>query len=123
MRIHMIAATLTLLGQPIAASAQTAPPAPPTAATPSAAAPQRSEMSPEAKARMEKFRAACGADLQTRCATVAKGADGSRGEMRQCVEINKAKFSASCQAAIAERDANREARKQAAPATVEKPKG
>ncbi len=33
--------------------------------------------------------------------------------MRQCVETNKAKFSAGCQAAIVERDAARDARKSA----------
>lgn len=115
MRIASAAAIAALTALASVALAQTAPPSAPSAAAPSSA-PQRSQ-DPEAKARFEKFRAACSADLATHCASVAKG---ERGEMRQCVETHKAKFSTGCQAAITERDANREARKQAAPS--DKPK-
>jgi hypothetical protein len=81
------------------------------------------EMSPEARARFEAFRAACGADLKLHCGEVQRGSDEGRAAMRQCVETHKAKFAATCKAAITERDAAREARKQnqAAPA-AEKPK-
>ena len=120
MRLTILVAALALV--PTLAVAQTAPapttPAPAAPAAAPAAAPQRT-VDPEMKARFEKFRAACGADLATHCATVAKG---ERGEMRQCVEANKTKFSAGCQAAIADRDAGREARKQTQPAAPEKPK-
>jgi hypothetical protein len=121
-------ALVAIIAVPTAALAQTAPApsAPPAAAAP---APQRQGMpdNPEAKARFEKFRAACGADLKTFCATVERGTEQGRGEMRQCVEANKAKFSATCLNALAERDANREARKQGqaapvAPASADKPK-
>lgn len=47
----------------------------------------------------QRIRQACAADIEAHCATV--GRDG----MRQCMEANKAKFSAACQSAIAERDA------------------
>ena len=126
MRIGSLAAVVALLALPVAAFAQTAAPLPSTpaaTASPPAAPPQRSDMSPEAKARMEKFRAACGADLKTHCATVqAKGEQG-RGEMRSCIDANKVKFSATCQTAISDRDAARDARKQATPAGgTDKPK-
>lgn len=106
-----MAVLLTLAAVP--ALAQTAPPAAP---------PAERAADPEAKARFEKFRTACGPDLQTHCATVAKGTDHSRADMRQCIEANKSKFSAACQTAITEREANREARKQSQPVAVEKPK-
>jgi hypothetical protein len=127
MRSSVFAATVMLAALTSGAVAQTANPTAPAVTAPAAApvaasTPQRQDMSPEAKARYEKFRAACGADLQTHCAAIARGPDQSRGEMRQCIETNKTKFSASCQAAVAERDANREARKQALPAATEKPK-
>lgn len=77
---------------------------------------------PAAKARFERFRAICGADLQKHCGTIERGNDQARGQMRQCIDTNKAKFSADCQAAVAERDANREARKQTAPSNADKPK-
>ena len=107
-----IATLIALTSVTNAASAQS-PTAPTAAAAPVTA--QRPDLSPEAKARAEKFRAACGADLQTHCATIVRGTEGSRGEMRQCIETNNAKFSASCQAAVTERDINRDARKQAQP--------
>lgn len=131
MRIASIVALVALAGVPVAAIAQTAVPSasvPAASGAPPVATPQRSDMSPEAKARMEKFRAACGADLQTHCAAVqAKGeqakSDQGRGEMRTCIDANKVKFSMSCQAAITDRDAAREARKQTAPASgTDKPK-
>jgi hypothetical protein len=121
MRISLSAVVFGLALMPVAVFAQTAAPAPTTAP---AVTQQITKMpeSPEAKARWEAFRAACGADLKTHCATVATGTEQSRTEMRQCIEANKTKFSASCQSAVAARDANREARKQAQPAVGDKPK-
>jgi hypothetical protein len=42
--------------------------------------------------------------------------------MRQCIDTNKTKFSAGCQSALKERDAERAARKDGSGADV-KPKG
>lgn len=126
MRAVKLLAFAAIIALPVAAIAQTAAPAP--AAVPSVAAPAGKQLpgapqeDPAARARMEKFRAACGTDLQTHCGTVARGTEQSRGEMRQCIETHKAKFSAGCQTAVAERAADRAARKDAAPADV-KPKG
>lgn len=111
MRIASLAAVAALVILPVSVFAQSAAPTQPGA--PSAPAAAKPDITPEMKARFEKFRAACGADLQTHCATVARGPDAGRAEMRQCVETNKAKFSAGCQAAIVERDAARDARKSA----------
>lgn len=47
----------------------------------------------------QRVRQACAADLQTHCANIP------REQMRQCMDTNKAKFSATCQSAMAERDA------------------
>ena len=121
----LIATALTGLAITSVAAQTATPPSPAPAAAPTAAAPAVSEKGPQdpaAKARFEKFRAVCGSDIQKHCGTVERGNDQARGQMRQCVEANKAKFSTECQAAVVERDANREARKQAAPATSEKPK-
>lgn len=129
-KIALLAVALTGLAV-TSALAQTAPaPAPATspaastapAATPAPAAAQNGPSDPAAKARFEKFRSVCGADIQKHCGTVERGKDQARGQMRQCIETNKAKFSTDCQAAVAERDANREARKQTAPANADKPK-
>ena len=124
MRIASIAALITLIALPGAAIAQSTPPAatPPAATAPAApgASTARSEMTPEMKARAEKFRAACGADLQTHCASVSRGTDQARNDMRTCIDTHKVKFSATCQAAIVERDAARDARKAAQP--TDKPK-
>lgn len=118
MRLSTLAALPSLALLPSFAFAQSAPaPAAPPANAPAATKP---DVTPEMKARFEKFRAACGADLQTHCASVARGTDQTRGEMRQCIEANKAKFSAGCQAAITERDAARDTRKAGQPA--DKPK-
>jgi hypothetical protein len=81
------------------------------------------EMSPEARARFEAFRAACGADLKAHCGEIQRGTDEGRAAMRQCVETHKVKFSATCQTAITARDSAREARKQNQPTpAAEKPK-
>lgn len=121
-KIAILAAAFTGLAI-TAAFAQTAtPPAATTAPAPAAAAPAKSDaglQDPAVKARFEKFRAVCGADVQKHCGTVDRTTEAGRGQMRQCIETNKAKFSTDCQAAVAERDANRAANKQAAP---EKPK-
>jgi hypothetical protein len=130
MRRHPIATLVALIALPSIAFAQSAAqPAAPTAAAPSASATPEAAPSggrtdtPEAKARYEKFRTACGTDLQKHCATVQRGTEQARGEMRQCIETHKASFSATCQTALSERDAAREARKQGqAPAAPEKPK-
>lgn len=47
----------------------------------------------------QRIREACASDLQTHCAGLQREA------MRQCMDANKAKFSATCQSAIAARDA------------------
>lgn len=47
----------------------------------------------------QRVRESCASDLQTHCANL------QRDQMRQCMDTNKAKFSTTCQAAIAERDA------------------
>lgn len=47
----------------------------------------------------QRIREACASDLQTYCAGL------QREQMRQCMDTNKAKFSAPCQSAIAERGA------------------
>lgn len=119
MRIVPIALLIAGITVPQAVFAQSTAPAPATA-PPSAAAPDRSgpPQDPEAKARWEKLQATCGADLKTHCGTIARGTEQSRSEMRQCIETHKAKFSNSCQSALAERDAARAARKQG----QEKPK-
>jgi hypothetical protein len=123
MRLRSFATIVAALSLSTLAHAQTATQAQ-TVGQPAAAAtvPANGPMSdnPEARARWEKFRAVCGKDLQTHCATVARGTEQARGEMRQCIETHKAKFAKDCQAAIAERDAAREARKQAPEAS--KPK-
>jgi hypothetical protein len=54
--------------------------------------------SPEAR---EKFRAACGADVQKFCADVERG----KGAMRSCLETHEKELSAACKAARAERAA------------------
>ena len=126
MRMTSLAALVALAALPGIAFAQTAAPAASTApvgansAAPVGAGPAaKSDMSqdPEAKARFEKFRAVCGADLDKHCGTVERGTEQARGQMRQCITTHKASFSASCQAAIVERDAAREARKQDKPKT------
>ncbi len=74
---------------------------PPAQRTPTAAAGGGAGGDPDARARLEKFRQVCGPDLQTHCPGIP------REELRQCIETNKAKFTAPCQAAVTERDANR----------------
>lgn len=124
-KLAIIAAAITGLAITSALAQTATPPAAPSAAAPAATAPANSGAGPQdpaAKARFEKFRAVCGADLQKHCGTVDRSSEAGRGQMRQCIETNKAKFSTDCQAAITERDANREARKLTAPANAEKPK-
>src|SRR5690606_13559064 len=106
------------LAQTVTPSAPVTPPAA-TAATPAPVTTHNGPSDPAARARFEKFRTVCGADIQKHCGTVERGKDQARGQMRQCIEANKAKFSTECQAAVAERDANREARKQSAPANAD----
>lgn len=131
MRFTSLAAVLLVVSMPVAAVAQTAPqagqsapqaaPAAPAAVTPSAPR-GNGPQDAEAKARFEKFQAACGADLKSHCAGIERSAEKGRAEMRQCIETNKTKFSAACQSAVAEREAARAARKDAQPAALEKPK-
>ncbi len=121
-KIALVAAALAGLAV-TSAFAQTAPVPAPTASPAPAAAPSNAgPHDPAAKARFEKFRSVCGADIQKHCGNVERGNDQARSQMRQCIETNKAKFSTDCQAAVAERDANREARKQTAPTNADKPK-
>lgn len=122
-KIAILAAALTGLAV-TSAFAQTAtqPTGSPAAAPAAVPATGAGPHDPAAKARFEKFRAVCGADIQKHCGSIDRTSDTGRGQMRQCVETNKAKFSADCQAAVAERDANREARKLTAPTNAEKPK-
>ena len=126
MRAVKLLTLAAILALPVAASAQTATPtpgaAPSVAASAKTQAPGNPQEDPAARARIEKFRAACGTDLQTHCGTIARGTEQSRSEMRQCIDTNKSKFSAGCQTAITERAADRAARKDAAPADA-KPKG
>jgi hypothetical protein len=124
MRAFTLLALAAITALPMAAHAQTAAPAvAPSVAVPAASpTPGGPLQDPAARARFEKFRAACGTDLQTHCATVARGTEQGRTEMRQCIDANKVKFSAGCQTALKERDAERAARKEAAPADT-KPKG
>lgn len=124
-KLAIIAAAITGLAVTSAFAQTAAQPAASPAAAPAATAPAPTSAGPHdpaAKARFEKFRAVCGADLQKHCGTVDRTSDAGRGQMRQCIETNKAKFSTECQAAVAERDANREARKLTPPANGEKPK-
>jgi hypothetical protein len=115
MRIASLAALAALIVLPSTAFAQSTAPAAPAPAEPATTVPSaRPDIAPEVKARYEAFRAVCGADLQTHCANVARGTESARGEMRQCIATHKAKFSTACQAAVAERDAARDARKSAA---------
>jgi hypothetical protein len=126
MRLILSAAVLTIGLVPTLVLAQ-APQAPGTPA-PSAAAPAsthgagRGPQSPEAQARMEAFRKICGVDLKTHCGDVQRGTEDGRSAFRQCIDTHKAKFSTACQAAIAERDVAREARKQQTTPATEKPK-
>jgi hypothetical protein len=129
MRALQFLAIAVITALPVAAFAQTTTQtAPQTAqqtapiAQPSATPSAKPQEDPAARARWEKFRAACGADLQTHCATVARGTEQSRGEMRQCIDTNKSKFSAGCITALKEREAERAARKDGTPAD-NKPKG
>lgn len=129
MRFQIFSALILAASMPIAAVAQTVQQPSPSAqqAAPVAAAPTASRgngpQDPETKARWEKFQAACGADLKTHCAGIERSAEKGRGEMRQCIETNKAKFSATCQSAVNEREAARAARKDAQqPAPTDKPK-
>lgn len=114
--------SLTANAQTAAPAAGASPAAPAAAATP---APHRGAgaQDPEAKARWEKFQTACAADLKTHCGTIDRQAEGARGQLRQCIEANKAKFASECQSAVAERDAARAARKDAQPASATQPKG
>ncbi len=113
MRFAQLAALVVFAGLPHGVWAQSTVPASPSA--PAA----KADATPEMKARFEKFRATCGADVQAHCASVPRGTDATRGEMRQCIDTHKAKFSAACQSAVAERDAARDAKKSA---PLEKPK-
>ena len=132
MRKTAIAALGTLLAFSHTASAQAPGPAPSAPGTPPAAAPatpsanpdQAGPRNPEARARWEKFQAVCGADLKSHCGAVSGQGDQRRTEMRSCVDTHKAKFSAGCQSAIAERDADRAARQDAkgAKPAADKPK-
>jgi len=70
---------------PVAALAQTAPPAP----------------SPERAAAREKVRAACAADLQKFCPAIERG----KGATRACLDARQNELSAACRAARAERAA------------------
>jgi hypothetical protein len=131
MRFALLTATAMFVLPAIGFAQSTAQPATPQTTTSAPSATQvpstngrgAREMSPEARARFEAFRAACGADLKVHCGDIQRDTDEGRAAMRQCVETHKAKFSVTCKTAIAERDAAREARKQnqAAPA-AEKPK-
>jgi hypothetical protein len=129
MRALQYLAIAVITALPVAAFAQTAPQTTPQTAPaaapitqPSATTSAKPQEDPAARARWEKFRAACGADLQLHCATVTRGTEQGRNEMRQCIDTNKAKFSAGCVTALKERDAERAARKDGAPAE-NKPKG
>jgi hypothetical protein len=124
MRAFTLLALAAVSVLPIAANAQSAPQVTAPAAVAPAATPGPGgrEQDPAARARFEKLRAACGTDLQTHCANVARGTEQGRGEMRQCIDTNKTKFSAGCQSALKERDAERAARKDGSGADV-KPKG
>lgn len=68
--------------------------APMKAAAPGAGAPAPTEADP--KARFARIREVCGADFTAHCAGV------QREEMRTCMSANLAKFSAPCQAVIAD---------------------
>ncbi len=122
MRLSSFATIVAISIIPSFAIAQTAAPAAPA----TSAAPSENRGGPqdaEARVRFEKFRAACGADLDKHCGTIQRDqTKESRNGLRQCIETHKAKFSTACQTAVTERDAAREARKQANPAHAEKPK-
>lgn len=84
------------IAAPVASWAQSAAPS---------AAPSATEAAPsaeKAEAR-EKYRAACGADVQKFCANIER----AKGAMRSCLETNEAALSPSCKAARAERAAAR----------------
>jgi hypothetical protein len=118
MRIVSLAALAALAVLPASVFAQSATPSAPSGPSTSAPA-TKPDITPEMKARFEKFRAACGTDLQTHCKDIARGSEQGRSELRQCIDTHKAKFSATCQSAIVERDAARDARKSA---PTDKPK-
>ncbi len=88
MNYATIGALLLLGAIPIAAVAQTAPPSAPSAE--------------RAEAR-EKFRAACGADVQKFCANIER----AKGAMRGCLAEHEKDLSAGCKAAREERAAAR----------------
>lgn len=113
-----IAATAALAQAtpPAASQTPTAPsagaPAAPTAATPAGPA-----------SAFQNFRMACGKEIRTVCGQPPKGDKQARELRLQCVDANKAKFSADCQAAIDARHAERQARKDARRSgAAEKPK-
>jgi hypothetical protein len=83
MSLKFYAAALALAVLPLTALAQ------------SATAP-----APEAR---EKFRAACGADVQKLCADVERG----KGAIRSCLDTHEKELSSACKAARAERAAAR----------------
>lgn len=89
------------------APAATTAPAAPVAATPAG----------------KNVRKVCGKEIRVVCGQPPKGDKSARDTRRQCVEANKAKFSADCQAAIDARAAERQTRKDARKSgAVEKPK-
>jgi len=87
MRPKIRPAALLLLLLPAAALAQSAP------------APD----SPDRTAAREKMRAACSADVQKFCSGIERG----KGLMRACLDQHQKELSAGCQAARAERAAQR----------------
>lgn len=109
-----------------AAFAQSSPqpaPAPGATPAPSATAPAAPAAPAASTPAGQNVRQVCAKEIRTVCGPSPKGDKTAREPRRQCVEANKAKFSAECQAAIDVRIADRQARKDARKSgAAEKPK-
>ncbi|MEQ1710369.1 MAG: cysteine rich repeat-containing protein [Hyphomicrobium sp.] len=73
--------------------------APATSAAPVAVAP--ADAAKQEHAGREKFRAACGADIEKLCA----GIERAKGQIRACLESNKDKLGSTCNEMLAARAA------------------
>jgi hypothetical protein len=105
-----LAAALMALAVPAAGFAQTAPA--PTAPAATVAPQAKTEPTAAEKEARAKFRAACSADIAKFCSDAMPVAGAApdqmkaqRTKMRGCIDTHKADLSATCKAAIVERDA------------------
>ena len=100
--IPAIAFAQSPTAQPSAAAPSTAAPAASAPATPGApVAATPADAAKHEHAGREKFRAACGADIEKLCA----GVERAKGQVRACLETNKDKLGSTCNELLAARAA------------------